>query len=114
MTDFFFRLLDLLFSCEAGIPTVQCLGTGTSASKFERNGRFLTSLTFKAAKDSSANYDMILDLLEDCRRYLNYVHLQISSNVTEQQKRLAVETLAELLSILAMAKTEIVRGKAGE
>lgn len=54
---------------------------------------------------------MILKLLEECRRHLDHVNLQISSTVTQQQKRLIVETLVELLSILAMAKKEIEKGR---
>lgn len=67
--------------------------------------------SFEAAKEVSRSYDTIVDLLGSLNDTLERLKVHLQHTITAPLRKIIVDALVQLLSILAMARNMISEGR---
>ncbi|EMD33432.1 hypothetical protein CERSUDRAFT_126169 [Gelatoporia subvermispora B] len=68
----------------------------------------------KATKDVSSSYDSLVDLLNCISKFLDRLSIYAGKSLTMSMKEILVKTLANVVSILALATREVNQGRLGK
>ena len=68
----------------------------------------------KAAKDVSANYDMIVDLFEELKGFIERLGVLNQQDISMPLKKIIIEILAQLLVTLAVTTKWMKQKRPGE
>lgn len=67
----------------------------------------------QAAKDTSADYDALVNVLELIKQFLKHLYVYTTIAPTPSMDEIVVMTTVELLAILALATKELMQGQLG-
>ena len=71
----------------------------------------LISEEYQAANGVSASYDALLELFECIGNFLKRLHIYTEITLDSLMKDIVAKIMVELISILALAKKHIIRGR---